>query len=87
MGYSVKASTPGKIVRGPEPPEDPEAREDPVLCYQARIRQSLEKEDFQTARALLEEALGECPEEPALLKLLGEFFLHGSQSLAARIAG
>jgi hypothetical protein len=69
MGYSVKASTPGKIVRGPEPPEDPAAREDLVLSYQARIRQSLEKEDFQHARALLDEALGECPEEPSLIKL------------------
>ena len=69
MGYSVKTSRPGKIVRGPVPPEDPVALEELVHSYEARIRQSLEGEDFQNARALLDEALGECPEEPALLKL------------------
>lgn len=69
MRYSVKASSPGKVVRSAEPPREALAGDAQVSAYRAQIRGCLESEDFQGARKLLAAALREHPEEPALHKL------------------
>lgn len=68
MRYSVRATNPGKIVRLTEAAPGPLSGAD-LLAFRAQIRECLEREDFASARELLEQAVAEWPADPGLLKL------------------